>query len=89
MRSGCVSLVTLLCTSKESNSPSEGEIKLAEPGNKTVNKQSLICIPTQSVETLKLDRFAMVRAMQAETDYKQRMEPAAIIEILKTLSEEK
>ena len=36
-----------------------------------------------------IDKKGIVRAMQAETDYKQRMEPAAIIEILKTLSEEK
>ena len=36
-RQGCVSLVTLLCTSKESNSPSEGEIKLAAYDAKSVN----------------------------------------------------
>ena len=38
-RPGCVSLVTLLCTSKESDSPSEGEIKLAAHDAKSVNNR--------------------------------------------------
>lgn len=35
-----------------------------------------------------IDKKGVVRAMQAQTDYKVRMEPAAIIETLKKMSEE-
>lgn len=36
-----------------------------------------------------IDKKGVVRAMQAQTDYKQRMEPAAIIKTLKILASEK
>ena len=35
-----------------------------------------------------IDKKGIVRAMHAQTDYKLRMEPAAIVDVLKTISEE-